>query len=225
MDRIDWRTVISEEEREIYARAGFGRPSELGDRPALVLIDVQYRTVGHDRLPLTQAMEEYPTACGEHGWAAIDVMTELLAAARARGVPVLYPHVAPKAAYDAGRLAEKVPTIMGIDAAGYEFVEPVQPARGDLLIPKRHPSAFFGTSMMSYVTDLGIDTLVVCGCTTSGCIRSTVVDAFSYNLRVAVPEDAVYDRSQLSHAVNLFDLDSKYAQVLPTAGALAYLKA
>jgi nicotinamidase-related amidase len=93
----------------------------------------------------------------------------------------------------------------------------IAPREGDILVPKRHPSAFFGTALTSYLIDLAADTLVVTGCTTSGCVRSSVVDAFAYNFRVAVPEDAVYDRSHVSHAVNLFDMSEKYADVMPAA--------
>ena len=109
---------------------------------------------------------------------------------------------------------------MTIDEHGYEFVEEVAPREGDILVPKRHPSAFFGTALVSYLVDLRVDTLFVTGCTTSGCIRATVVDAFAYNFRVVVPHDAVYDRSPTVHAVNLFDMAQKYADVVSTADAL-----
>ena len=89
-----------------------------------------------------------------------------------------------------------------------------------MLLPKKHPSAFFGTPLASYLIERGVDTLVVTGCTTSGCVRGTVVDGFAYNFRVLVPHDAVYDRSQVSHAVNLFDMSEKYADVMSTDEAL-----
>jgi nicotinamidase-related amidase len=92
-----------------------------------------------------------------------------------------------------------------------------------VLLPKKHPSAFFGTPLASYLIDLRVDTLVVTGCTTSGCVRGSVVDAFAYNFRVLVPWDAVYDRSQVSHAVNLFDMSEKYADVMSAADALERL--
>ncbi len=149
-------------------------------------------------------------------WAP-DHIPSLLAQFRDKGWPVLYPHVAPKKVYDAGRLAAKVPSIMTIPEKGYEFVAGIAPREGDILVPKRHPSAFFGTALTSYLIDLAADTLIVTGCTTSGCVRGSVVDAFAYNFRVAVPEDAVYDRSHVSHAVNLFDMSEKYADVMPAA--------
>ena len=191
-----WTGVITEEEQRRYDAAGFGGGGSLGQRPALLIIDVQYRTVGTERKPYWQAIGEYPTSCGEDGWRAVDHIRPLLAAFRERGLPVLYPHVAPKNVdTDAGRLAEKIPSIMGIDAHGYRFVEEVAPQKGDVLLPKKHPSAFFGTPLVSHLIDLRADTLFVTGCTTSGCVRASVTDAFAYNFKVVVPEECVYDRS------------------------------
>lgn len=220
-----WDDVISAEEQRAYAAAGFGRTSGLGKRPGLLIIDVQYRTVGTVRKPFFEAIEEFPTSCGEAGWSAVDALVPLLALFRERGWPVMYPHVAPKQGYDGGRLAEKVPAIMGIPAKGYEFVAEIAPREGDVLIPKKHPSAFFGTAMCSHLIDKQIDTVVVAGCTTSGCVRGTVVDAFSLNFKVAVPQECVYDRGITSHKVNLFDMGQKYADVLPTAELMRQLRA
>ena len=155
----------------------------------------------------------------------MDALVPLVALFRERGWPVMYPHVAPKQAYDGGRLAEKVPAIMTIPAKGYEFVAEIAPHEGDVLIPKKHPSAFFATAMCSHLIDKGVDTVIVTGCTTSGCVRGTVVDAFSLNFRVAVPHECVYDRSITSHKVNLFDLGQKYADVSTTAELVEKLKA
>lgn len=212
-----WDGIITDEEVRRYERAGFGGEGGIGTRPALLIIDVQYRTVGTSPKPYWEAIEEYPTSCGDVGWAAVERIAPLLALFRQKGFPVLHPHVAPKnAATDGGRLAAKIPSIMGIDAKGYNFVAEVAPQEGDVLLPKKHPSAFFGTPLVSHLVDLAVDTLVVTGCTTSGCVRSSVTDAFAYNFKVVVPEDCVYDRAPTSHAVNLWDLDGKYADVLPS---------
>lgn len=220
-----WDGIISDEEQRAYNAAGFGRATGLGKRPALLIIDVQYRTVGTIPKPFWEAIKEFPTACGNVGWAAVPKIQSLLTLFRQRGWPVLYPHVAPKEAFDYGRLSDKVPAIMSVAGKGYEFVAEVAPTEKDILLPKRHPSAFFGTPLASYIINLAADTLVVTGCTTSGCVRGSVVDAFAYNFRVLVPQDAVYDRSATSHAVNLFDMASKYADVMSTSDAIGVLKA
>lgn len=113
---------------------------------------------------------------------------------------------------------------MSVPDHGYEFVREIAPRERDILVAKKHPSAFFATALVSHLIDLGIDTVVATGCTTSGCVRGTVVDAFSYNFRVAVPEECVYDRSTVSHAVNLFDMSEKYADVAPVAEILSKLR-
>ena len=209
-----WDGIISEEEQKAYNAAGFGRPSGIGSRPALLIIDVQYRTIGTSPKPFWESIKEFPTSCGEIGWNAMHNIAVLLAEFRRNNWPVLYPHVALKnVATDGGRLAQKVPAIMNIAERGYEFPPEIAPWPGDVLIPKKHPSAFFATPLVSHLIDLGVDTLVVTGCTTSGCVRGSVVDAFAYNFRVLVPSDCVYDRSATSHAVNLFDMASKYADV------------
>jgi isochorismate hydrolase len=112
---------------------------------------------------------------------------------------------------------------MTVAKRGYDFVAEVAPNPEDVLLPKKHPSAFFGTPLVSHLVDLGADMLVVTGCTTSGCVRGTVVDAFAYNFRVLVPQECVYDRSATSHAVNLFDMASKYADVAPIADVMTRL--
>lgn len=218
-----WDSIISDEEQRAYHAAGFGRPSGIGTRPALLIIDVQYRTVGTTPLPFWEAIKEFPTSCGDVGWDAVRKIQPLLALFRQKSWPVLYPHVARKVATEGGRLAEKVPAIMNIADKGYEFVSEIAPVAGDVLLPKKHPSAFFGTALVSHLVDLSADTLVVTGCTTSGCVRGTVVDGFAYNFRVLVPQECVYDRSATSHAVNLFDMASKYADVAPVADVLARL--
>ncbi len=219
-----WSGIIPQRELDIYRNASFGGSSELGKRPALLIIDVQYRTVGTKRVPIEESMKEFPASTGEIGWNAIDNIVPLLGLFRERGWPVIYPYVAPKIASDYARIAEKSPGLMTAPGKGYDFVEEIAPRDGELTLPKRHPSAFFGTPLASYLIAMGADTLVVTGCATSGCVRGTVVDGFSYNFRVAVPQDAVFDRSQVSHAVNLFDMASKYAEVAPTADIMDRLR-
>src|SRR6201999_1830903 len=102
------------------------------------------------------------------------------------------------------------------------IVTPIEPGPRDILIRKQKPSGFFGTNMASYLTLLGCDSVIVTGATTSGCVRATVLDAFSLNYRVAIAEECCFDRSQASHAINLCDMNAKYADVIKTAEVLAF---
>jgi nicotinamidase-related amidase len=221
-----WEGIIPAEELETYRQAGFGTPVGLGNRPALLVIDTQYRSVGTDPTkPISEAIKQYPTACGTLGWRAVPYIAECIAAFRERGLPVIYAYVAPKEAHDHSQFAKKVPGVMGIDAKGYEFIEELAPREGEILLPKHQASAFAGTALLSYLVKFGVDSLVFTGVTTSGCVRASVVDAAALNYRCAVPEDAVYDRSPTSHAVNLFDMASKYADVMPTAQLVEQIRA
>ena len=220
---LPWDGLITDEEQRAYNAAGFGRPTGIGVRPALLIIDVQYRTVGTKPAPFWDAIKEFPTACGQPGWDAVERIASLTELFRRKNWPVVYPYVSPKQGFDYGRVADKVPALMTVAQRGYDFVAEIAPKDRDVLLPKKHPSAFFGTPLTSYLIDLAVDTLVVTGCTTSGCVRGTVVDGFAYNFRCLVPHDAVYDRSATSHAVNLFDMASKYADVMSTAQAAAVL--
>jgi nicotinamidase-related amidase len=220
-----WDGIIPEEELEIYRLAGWGTPSGIGRWPALLVIDVQYRSMGEKPLPIREAIETMPTSCGEYGWRAVPHIARLLEVFRELGAPVLYPHVAPKAAHNRGQFETKVPGVMDVPRHGYDFVAEVSPRPEEITIPKFQASAFHGTALTSYLVGLGVDTVVVTGCTTSGCVRATVVDACALNFKVVVPQDAVYDRSQTSHAVNLFDMASKYADILPTDELVQVLRA
>lgn len=220
-----WADYISADDEARYEAAGFGKSAGLGVRPALLIIDVQYRTIGNSRKPFFESLQDYRTSCGDVGWAAVEKIRSILDVFRDRDFPVLYPYVAPKLAYDAGRLGAKVPAIMDIPEDGYRFVNDIAPREQDILLPKRHPSAFFGTPLASYLIDRQVDTLVITGATTSGCVRSSAVNAFAYNFRVLVPSDAVYDRAASVHQVNLFDLAQKYADVMPSADVIDRIKA
>ena len=220
-----WNKFLTDRDKAVFGSSGYGARGGFGKRPALLIIDVQYRTIGTSPKPILEAIKEFPTSCGDVGWNAMRNIALLLAEFRRNEWPVLYPHVAPKnKATDGGRLAEKVPAIMNIAAKGYEFPAEIAPRDGDVVIPKKHPSAFFATPLASHLIDLGADTLVVTGCTTSGCVRGSVLDAFAYNFRAFVPHDAVYDRCATSHAVNLFDMAAKYADVATTAEIMERLR-
>src|SRR5262249_16477687 len=114
------------------------------------------------------------------------------------------------------------PQATGVNRDGNEIVDEIAPAPQDIVVLKQKPSGFFGTTMQSYLVLLGCDSLIVTGTTTSGCVRATVLDAFSNNYRVTLAEEGCFDRSQASHAINLCDMHAKYADVVKTGDVLDY---
>lgn len=215
---------ITEEDLAAYRAAGFANKTGFGDRPAVIVIDVQNRTVG-PRKPVVEAIEEsgYPPACGERAWAAIDNIVPIVDTARANDVPVMFATVAPKRPENAGSFERINPGITSVDEVGYAFPDVVAPRPGEVIVPKNGPSAFFGTPFAAYLNARRIDTLILLGCTTSGCVRATSVDGFSLNYHVIVAHDGVYDRAPVSHEVSLFELDNKYADVVSSSVIIEYL--
>jgi nicotinamidase-related amidase len=106
---------------------------------------------------------------------------------------------------------------------GSDIVKEIAPEPRDVLLRKSKPSAFFGTGLLHYLLELKVDTLLVTGTTTSGCVRATVIDAFSHNFNVAVVEECTFDRGEASHAINLFDMNAKYADVVSLQTTIDYL--
>lgn len=211
-----WRSAVPDYDWETYRLAGLGAAAPAGERPALLVIDIQYRTLGHGPLPLRDSMQaHYPSSCGEWGWKVVDRVAPLIRAARDSDVPVIYPHIPAGAGGRRGSMGRKAPGLLSEESRAYEFPGAISPGDGDLLVPKVHASAFAGTTLTGHLIELGVDSLILVGCTTSGCVRATAVDASSLNFGCIVVEDCVYDRSGLSHSVNLFDMESKYANVLP----------
>ena len=209
--------IIPPEERERYARGHMGKRVGFGARPAVLVVDMT-RAFTEDRFPL---------GCTAAGVPCAAAIRTLLEAVRPLGVPVLYTRYDAFAAdaewgrwLDKGTGAEPDSLMRGPEA--HDIADAVKPAAGDIVITKSKPSAFFGTPLASTLTYLGVDTVVVTGMVTSGCVRATVIDAFSHNYRVIVPLECVADRSPTSHQVNLFDMDMKYADVLPLADVLRH---
>jgi maleamate amidohydrolase len=223
MKKRAWDGIVPESEIEVYRRAGLGARGGIGKRAALLVIDVQYRSMGESPKPILESMKEFGTSCGEAGWAAIPGIARLIAEFRKRGWPVIYPYVAPKGIHHRGSFTAKMPGLLNVPLRGYDFVKEIEPLPDELLLPKMQASAFFGTALAGHLVQMGVDSVVVTGCTTSGCVRGTAVDANAYNYKVVVPEDCVYDRSPTSHAVNLFDIAHKYADVVTCDETIAML--
>ena len=214
-----WDRFISDRDREVYAKSGFGASVGIGERPTLLIIDAQYRTTGEGPLPIMEAMEQYATAVGEDAWRAIGQIEKLVAVFRSKDWPVMYAQGERTGTQEGARYTDKIPSLSADynlpGSRGAQIVEQLTPEPGDVIIYKRFPSIFFGTNLVTQLVAAGADTLVVVGCTTSGCVRGTVVDGMSYGFRCVVPEDCVWDRGEASHAINLFDIAQKYADVMP----------
>lgn len=196
---------------EGYLAAGFGGSVGFGRRPALVVVDL-VRAYLDPESPLYAGAEE-----------AAEQTARLAADARRRGHPVVFTYVeyAPGGA-DGGLFYRKVPALRLFDRGSPWGAPPpsLVPQAGDLVVTKQYPSAFFGTSLASTLTALGVDSVVVTGTSTSGCVRATALDALCHGFRPVVVADAVADRDPRPHAAALFDLAAKYADVHDTATVL-----
>jgi maleamate amidohydrolase len=224
-----WDDVLPLSDRAIYEAAGYGAVGGGGERPALLVIDVTYEFVGDKPEPVLDSIEKFPNSCGEAGWRAMEHIRDLLAAARERGLPVFYTKgLDARSAITRGAWGWKKSAaaegLVGSNPIGNQIPDLIAPLPDETVIQKTKPSAFFGTPLASYLTHLRVDTVVITGTTTSGCIRATVLDAFSNNFRSIVVEEAVFDRGELSHKMNLFDMNAKYADVISAEETTTYLR-
>lgn len=194
-------------------------------RPALLNIDIVRAFVGEPDMEFESEIYQWPTSCGPDAQRALPAISTMLVAARSAGIPII--HCRPGAEWSAWT----GDTVKGERGEGYANAQPgavdfdpsAMPAAGELVIPKPKASAFFDTHLSSTLREAGVDTLLIAGCTTSGCVRATVVDAFSHGFRPFVVEAAVFDRSRISAAASLWDMDARYADVITLAEALAML--
>lgn len=202
------------DEREVYAQQGFGNRLGFGQRPALLVID------------FVNGFADPNVFGGGNIVSAIDNTKHLLAAARANGIPIAYStNVYAADGSENGAFTRKVPALADIhpESHGAQIVDALAPQAGERIIEKHYASAFFGTDLAAWLTHRGVDTTIVTGCTTSGCVRATVVDAVSHGFCSVVPEECVGDRAEGPHAANLFDMDQKYADVMSVADVIAAL--
>jgi len=197
-------------------RVAFNGRIGFGERPALLSIDFvkAYTTPGS-------------ALYAEGVVRAVNASRELYATARQAGIPLIYTKVVYEpGGRNGGAFVEKVPLLktMTADNPLTEIVEELPPAPGDLVIEKQYASAFFGTNLAPTLVWMKIDTVIITGCSTSGCVRATAVDAVSHGFRVIVPEECVGDRHPDPHRSNLFDINAKYGDVVRVAEALEYLR-
>ena len=228
-----WERFLTEQDRAHVEASGHTLKG-FGQRPALLMIDL-YRWVFGDRpQPLLEAVKEWPGSCGLAAWESLPHIQSLLATAREVGMPVVHVTGLPEgesgvhgwasAHKRRGRAAYMGDSDRRTDDR-YDIVDEVAPIAGEAFLKKSSPSAFYGTPVAAHLTELGVDTLIVAGESTSGCVRASVVDGCTHRYRVVVAEECVFDRHEATHAINLFDMHQKYADVLPLAEVQEWMHA
>jgi maleamate amidohydrolase len=209
---------MSDEAYEAFG-ASPDRTPEVGRRPALLVIDVVTAFLGEEGLSLADSIADRPLSCGPAGWSALPRVKRLIKWARGRGFPVIY--TVGDSGVLGGALKNAVDDRQASRSEMTEIPDVIAPLPGEGVIPKARASAFFGTPLTALLIKQKVDSLIVVGCTTSGCVRATVVDGHSLGWPVIVAEDASFDRAQLSHDVSLFEMNAKYAQVLNVNDTIA----
>src|SRR5262245_49997071 len=215
-----WQDAIPAADLQLYA--GWRRETFVGPHPALLAIDLYdlvYRGGAH---PPHELNARYPNTCGIYAHRAIAPTQRLLAAARRAAIPIFYctqetrPNNRPPGAESTRRQAF-------VPADGYVIYHAFTPEPGDVIIWKQRASIFHGTPLFSHLSLLGVQSLIVCGESTSGCVRASVVDGHSNGFHVSVVEECTFDRAELTHKVNLFDLHHKYAEVMHVDEGMGHL--
>jgi maleamate amidohydrolase len=201
-------------QKAYYDQIGFSTRLGYGERPAVLVIDMCHG-ITEQRGKMFIDMDDH-----------VPRIQKILDAARAIGAPVVFTTVAyhPDLA-DAGMFGRKVPLVQNLvfGSADVEIDSRLPVLKTDHLLVKKMPSAFYGTHLQAMLTGLAVDTTIIVGNSTSGCVRATAIDAISGGFRPIVPKDCVADRVPLSHTVNLFDMDSKYADVVSSDEVVGYL--
>jgi maleamate amidohydrolase len=206
---------MSDETREIYERARLGQSVTLGARPAVLVVD------------FSRGFTDPESTMGSELTREVEATTRLLAAAREREIPVIFTTIGFEPNLKDGSLwLEKAPGL-GELIIGSKWVEidpRLERRDEETVILKKGASAFFGTNLPSILVSQGVDTIIMCGATTSGCIRATAIDLLQYGYPTLVPRECVGDRAQAPHEANLVDIQAKYADVVSVEDALTYIE-
>ncbi len=197
-----------------YQSKGFAERSGYGERPALLIVD------------FIQGFTDPSSPLGGDFSAELAVTRQLLDAFHDHALPVAFTTIEYEPDFrDAGVFIKKVPSlavlVRGSDMCLID--ERIPPRSVDYIVSKKYASSFFGTNLDTYLKTQGVDTVVITGCTTSGCVRASAVDSLQYGYNTIVVRDGVGDRAQGPHEANLFDMDAKYADVVPGQEVLDYL--
>lgn len=209
-----WDNIIPQSDLKMFDKGGMGQLMGAGKKPAVIVVDMSYAFVD-ERYPLGS-----PT-----GPKAATAIKHLLDVARPKKTPIIYSTGCEKhLPVDYGRWKSQHTLSPSMAAQANKIWPEIAPGPEDVVIVKTKPSVFFGTDLVSRLTFFNVDTLIITGMVTSGCVRATVVDAFSYNYYIVIPEECVADRGDISHRVSLFDMHMKYGDVVPLAQVEDYLK-
>ena len=224
-----WDQYLTERDRAHLAM----RPSRrrgFGERPALLLIDLYRWVFGDKPEPILDALKKWPSSCGLEAWEAVPHIQKLLAKSREVGIPIVYltglgdVGVASRSPQrDSDLQGKRDPEAQDRLRRRFDIIDEVAPLPGETVLRKASPSGFWGTPLVGHLNALHIDTIITCGESTSGCVRASVVDGSTYRFRMVVAEECVFDRHQATHAMNLFDMNQKYADVLALQEVLDYL--
>ena len=223
MARI-WDPYLPQRDRDILSGAGYSQRMGFGARPALIVVDVNYHFTGDKDEPVEDAIKRWPNACGHAAWTALPHLARLVRICHERGIPVFFATDGFRAdgwnmgswRWKTSRVSESPAPAERANIDGSAIHAALGQRDTDIVIEKLKPSAFNGTPLRALLQLLKVDTLVIGGTTTSGCVRATVIDGFSDNFRVIVPEEGCFDRIEVSHAISLFDMNAKYADVIAT---------
>jgi maleamate amidohydrolase len=207
-----WKDIMTPEILKVYTP--YQRQTYIGQRPALLAIDLYNLAYEGGPKEPHELVDTYKSSCGINAYNAIKPTQELFGLARSLKLPIFYTTTETRKEAKPGVVQATNRQRVKIDAQAFEIKEEFQPEAGDVVIFKERASGFFGTPLVAHLTQLGIDSLIVCGESTSGCVRASCVDAYSLGYHVSIVEETVFDRSMLSHKVNLFDLHHKYADVM-----------
>ena len=216
-----WKDVVPADLLTVYA--AYRRETFVGPRPALILIDLYNSAYRGGARPPAEMQAEHPSSCGIYAHRAIEPTKALIAAARAAGIPLIYctsdrrPHASPKGVAATRR------NLRQPEPDDFEILADFAPEDGDIVIRKQRASIFAGTPLVSHLTKLGVSSLIVCGESTSGCVRASCVDGYSNGFHVSLVEECTFDRHELVHKMNLFDLHHKYADVMHVEEVIGHL--
>ena len=207
--------MSDEEARRVYAEARLGQNVTLGSHPAVLVVD------------FSCGFTDPECPLGADLTAEVEATKRLLDVARSKGLPVVYTTIGFDASLkDGGLWMQKVPLLAELQLGGrWVDIDPrLEPRDDETIVMKKGASGFFGTNLASILVSQGVDSVVLCGATTSGCIRATAIDLLQYGWPTLVPRECVGDRAQAPHDANLFDIQAKYADVVSVEDALAYLE-